>query len=184
MSEVIMRFWGVLLLLAFTVSPVRAGCGDVSQDVQDFLRTEAGWSIIDMDDLYEPQRDAWERYRGGGLCPGMAQGNFFGDNKPAYALALKKTIDGHLFEKLVVISRIGERLIATELVPQKDMVYAGASAPTILVVWRTVPGTYKDLDSDESIDVKSDPIVFELIESTSTIYYYAEGAFKSLLATD
>lgn len=182
MSEVIMRFLSavLLLLLAFTVSPVWARCEDRPQDVQDFLRTEAGWSIINVDDLVEEERDAWKRYRGGGLCPGMAEGNFFGDNKQAYALALKKTIDGHLFEKLVVISRIGERLIATEVVPQEDAMRTGG----ILVVWRIVPGTYKDLDSDTSIGIKTDPIVFELIGSTSTIYYYSEGAFKSLRITE
>jgi hypothetical protein len=187
---VIMRFWGavLLLLLPFTVSPVRAECGAAPQDVQDFLRTEAGWSIIDTSDLYEPergvweQRDVWERYRGAGPCPGLAEGNFFGNDKLAYALALKKTIGGHTFEKLVVISRSGEKFITTELVPQKDVAYENESAPVIFVVWKTVPGTYRDEDSGKSITIKSDPIVYEHVEQPwSTIYYYySEGAFKSL----
>jgi hypothetical protein len=187
--DIIMRFWGaaLLLLLPFTAPAVRAECEAVPQDVQDYLRTEAGWSIVDTSDLYEPQygiweqRDVWQKFRGAGACPGLAEGNFWGNDKVGYALALKKTIGRRTFEKLVIVSRSGEKFVSDELIPQTDAAYEGATAPVIFAVWTASPGIYTDIDSGGTITLINDALVCEYVALWKTIYYYySEGTIKSL----
>lgn len=177
-----MRTVYILLAMMLLVSArAWAGCDNLPPDVRDFLRSESGWSIVSLKDLYEVERSDWDKVHSG-LCPGMAEGDFFGNGHQSYALALLSTVKGRTFERLVVLYRSGRVISSQELVRKTDMMYT--NSPTIFVVWKTMPGVFFDLETGSHISISNESIVWEVIGSMSTMYYYTGRVFKSIIATE
>ena len=177
-----MRVFFISLLMMFGVcASANAACESVPQDVQEYLRSEPGWAFVDVKDLVDDDKSLWEQSHHG-LCPGVAIVDLDGKGQQSYALALLKGGSGRAIEKLVVIRRQSGRFMRWVLAPPANVMYTNVMAP--FVVWRTSPGTYRDLKSGHQVKLTHHGIVYEKMEATATVYYLSKGRFKSILTSE
>lgn len=53
-----------------------------------------------------------------------------------------------------------------------------------IAVSSTPPGTYSGAESSPTVELKMDGIVVEALEAGSIIYYWSNGRFKKIIASE
>jgi len=98
-------------------------------DVQVYLLSQPGWSVVDTKDLVEDDQNLWEQHHRG-LCPGIGIVDLDGRGETAYALALLNHANGQVTEKVVVIRNQGGS-VAELLVPPMNIMFTNVASPLL-----------------------------------------------------
>jgi hypothetical protein len=154
----------------------RADCDEVPPPVQEALKAEPEWVLVQRKDLLEEHRVFSDEARPG-LCPGFAAADLEGEGRPSYALSLIKFEGTKTFQKLVVLRPDGDGFKPETLVDAREIAMP-------FVVFNVGPGTYDRAAGDKGVTVKTDSIVYARLFTGATQYYLAKGKFRSFAVTD
>lgn len=168
-----------LMLLITNCTSAFAQCRTLPEVVQQYLRSEPGWSVVDSSDLVPADNVLWERYHAG-LCPGMAVVDLDGAGQPSYGLALLNRESGQ--EKLVILRHQPSGFSADLVVPPTSVSSANIISPR--VVWRVGAGNFRDRENGQITRVSHDAVVYEKLEATATAYYLEDGRYRSILTSN
>src|ERR1700680_1602073 len=131
----------ILIWALGACAQAKAECAAIPAEVEQYLRSQPGWAVVDMKDLVKDDQALWERNHSG-LCPGIAAVDLDGTGTNAYAVALLNSANGQETERAVVLRRQAGRVTQEPLVSPTNVRFANVASP--LVVWRAGPGTYRD----------------------------------------
>ena len=110
----------------------------------------------------------------GAACPGLAKINFYGDQKPTWALVLIGGKDPKKNAELVIAHRL-------------DIGWETQSLETtdgFPVVWRESAGKYEDVYGQESIKAPYPVVVFCGYESWAILYAWTGSEVKKIWISD
>lgn len=163
-----------LILSCFSVA-ARADCNLLPRDVQAYLKSQQGWSVVTEDDLISDDVALWHKYHTN-QCPGFTAVALGPGKALSYALALLHRNRSEISEKLIVIEQRAGQPAYLQLV---------AVAPVVspFVVWRAPPGIYRDEISRKSTRAPHDAIIYEKMEASATAYYLSDGRFHSVVTS-
>jgi hypothetical protein len=160
-------------LLLFVLSTAALGaCPLPSKEVQQYLSSQPGWSVVDIKDLISDDQKLWAQHRGTS-CPGIAIAKLDDSGRQAYAIALLDRAGDRLNEKVVVLLPRSARLSPRTLITAHKV-------DTPSVIWRAPPGDYRDWEGGPTIHVPTDSIVVEKMESNAMLYYLRGNQFHSV----
>jgi hypothetical protein len=128
--------------------------------------------IVALTDLNAGDKELFQKDHNG-RCPGLVKVDFYGDGMPTWALALTAE-DGSKTE-LVVARQLGKRW-KTTLLETTD-----GPAP---VVWRQVPGKYRDVYGEKTIRATHPVIVFCGYNSWAVIYAWSGKEVNKIWLSD
>jgi hypothetical protein len=128
-----------------------------------------------VNDLGSDDRALWQRYHRG-LCPGAAIANF-GDGGKSYVLAMLDRSHAQLQEKLVVVKWAHANYSEQVLSPANK-------TDRVSVVWRLKPGSSYDYATGQTVSVRHDSVVYEVMESAALQFYWTSGKFHTLQTAD
>lgn len=170
-----MRVFGAWLFLFMFVQVVHAaprnGQCDLPQDLQsEITRKYPGRKLVTLSDLQEDDRASFQKDHSDS-CPGLVKVDFYGDDKPTFAMVLI-TKDN---SELVVAHWVGETWRTTVL---------GTGGPNIPVVWSLPPGEYTDVNGTKTIRASRSVIVFLEYESWGILYAWTGNAVRKIWIAD
>jgi hypothetical protein len=140
-----------------------------------------GWRIKRTDDiLVDYQMNLWKKKRSG-QCPGIALGHFLSASENAYAfLLIPEAADQKGFKVIVVGGAegkpTGSRVVVVEEAKDKS---SGD-----IVIYRRPPGVYTSPDKDRRVQIHLDGVQVERMEVSTTIFYWQNDRFESLVMSD
>jgi hypothetical protein len=170
------RLLSVVMLSTFLTSIVVVEpCGDglLPSEVRKLFNERfPAWHIVMLADLGADDRKTWESL-GGERCPGIAIGHFRDWKNLSYAVLLNWRNGGVLYERLAVADELSPgRYRVRELAPSAVVTKPG-------VIHQEPPGEYKGRNN-ERIRVRTEVIAHEALGVTATVYYWADGRYRSL----
>jgi hypothetical protein len=166
----------LVLLSLLLAAPAFAAQCSAPKPVRGFLKTHAGWSLVDVTDLGAADRVAWRKLHRG-ACPGVAVAELGSKGEKSYALAvLSKGRNGRM-ERLVLLEADGKKLVPRTLVP-------AFAVGDPIVVWRAKPRSVREFGSRRRIALPRDSVVFEKIGMSSKVFYFADGQIRTLLTME
>ncbi len=183
------HYFSILTFLLFPLLHVSAAAGgesDAPTRCAALLPPEAkskvehvfpGWQVVELSLLSPDEQEMW-RSRRGSQCAGVAIGEFRGPGEKSYAVVIVRTTEGLKEGKLLVLEK-GEGGYEIELLrEERDL-------SRFPVVHTGPPVKYREFyDRQKTIIPEHEVIVFELMESTATVYYYKAGEYLQLLISD
>jgi hypothetical protein len=126
-------------------------------------------------DLNKDDQEIWDRTHKG-ECPGITSGRFASQSRLDYAVLLLNEQSAQRRVRLIVIS--SDASSATT-------VYSNDKVTNYPVIYVRKPGRYHDFyDRKKSVQVDSDVLIYEHIESRSLAFYYKGGKFARVLVSD
>jgi hypothetical protein len=159
------------ILVACFAAPAHAGCEAIPDMVRDYLHANPEWSLLtDMHD--DDDQKSWDRLHPG-LCPGIAEGNFYGSGSKTYAVVLTRAVGSKTNEKIVLVRRVGARLSEQVLIPAYEM-----HIPMVVIAMP--PGTYEDAWKSRKVILDHDSILTAQWEAAADLYYFRRGKFRRL----
>jgi hypothetical protein len=135
-----------------------------------------GWKIVSASDLTEHDRALWNAKHSHD-CPGVAEGDYFGDRQVSYAVTLVNRQPTRTLETLVVLKRHNGSFELTELSKAQE-------ATRTLVVFRLRHDTFEDIETSERTRTTSDAIAYEDIAAGMLVYAWHDGKFKEIHISD
>ena len=137
------------------------------------------WRIKNVSDLVADDQTLWAKAHPKD-CPGVAIGRFEESDRVAYAVVVPKAKirDGY---KVIILkeSPSGGDYVARVL-DKSNGEYSGSG----LVISKAPPGKYPDFYGTAEAQVKLDAIFVEWIEKAAVLYYWANGTYRRIQATD
>jgi len=143
-----------------------------------------GWRLITLSALSDEDQRTWRQERNGD-CPSIALGDFDGSGRRQYAALLisKKAtpVQGETYST--------RQMRLLHVVSAQDGAYSFSTitqdvTTLIPVVYRSPPGQYEyfktNSDVKTVIQISTDVIVVEVMESSSTAYFFKKGKFVAL----
>ncbi|HET9281511.1 MAG TPA: hypothetical protein VFR24_06075 [Candidatus Angelobacter sp.] len=134
------------------------------------------WKVLTVADLPVDDREIWEDDYDE-KCPGITTGQFGPNNSRAYAVTLVRSMNGALYQTLVLVAEKNQRYQVTTLSRSQKI-----TRPSI--VRRLPGGTYSSAEGEMQIDATSDVIAYETIEAGTIIYYWNNGKYKNLIISE
>jgi len=130
--------------------------------------------IVGLADLNEDDRNLYKK--GHGLrCPGLVEVNFYGDDKPTWALVLMSSEDPTQIKS--------ELLVARKLELDWD-IHSLSVATGIPVVWRQNPGKYKDIYGQKAIQATRPVVVLCYYNSSAVIFAWNGKKIEKVWLSD
>lgn len=150
--------------------------------IPDFLSTKMkssfiGWRIKNLGDFDEFNRAAWVKAKPS-LCPGIASGHFINSQAKDYALLLVPKDQKNQSYKIVVFSLKGEKVNSLALERGRNKFVERIAVSSI------PPGKYSGAEDSPTVELKTDGIVVEALEAGSIIYYWSNGRFRKIIASE
>ena len=147
-------------------------CQPVPAAVSRYLTASPGWRLVEPRDLVPDDRALWGRHHAA-ACPGMAEVKLSGPKDRAFAIAVIKTSDGRMRERLVLIRKSRQPQVLTDI---------AGDAPS--VVWKAGPGDARAFGTGKRIRIPNESFVFEKMEASATQYFLRSGKIETLLISD
>jgi hypothetical protein len=145
--------------------------------IATYLKTHAGWHILDVSDLDKDSRSFW-REEHSGKCPGLTRVVVDETHLTSFGLALVSDRGGKVVQKIILLQAKpgGGYNIRTLM---------AASEGKGLVIWRQPPLRMKDyFGSGRSVSTRYDGVVIERPESASRLYYLRNGKVRMIQLGD
>lgn len=135
------------------------------------------WDIVTINDLAADDQMLWTK-KHPDECPGIAWAEFNGRGTPSYAVTLIRRERGKLWQTLVVAAagRGGKYNLIVLSKPQETA--------QVSVVEKLPPGRYSNADQSLDVSTRYPVIQYEVIESGAIIYFWKNGRYKSLIASE
>ena len=145
--------------------------------VEEILIKNSGWKILEFSDLSPDDQVIWKQ-TSANYCPGVAIGDFSGDGRQTYAVAIILDAGKRQEEKLFFADLKNDVLTITELNSENNVTFFAA-------VRKGTPGEYKDVyDRTKKISIKNETIVYIHLESSAVTFYMRNNKFEKLLVSD
>jgi len=164
-------------LLSFVPRAVSAapnGACDLPKDLQSVVEGKyPGAKIVTLSDLNEDDKQLFEKEHSES-CPGLVKVDFYGDGKPAFALALTSKSGANLTTKLVLAHQAGTSWKVSTL--------DKADGP-VPVVWSDKPGEYKGI-CQRKIRAARPVIVFCGYSSWAILYAWTNNRIAKVWLRD
>jgi len=135
-----------------------------------------GWKIVSASDLTEHDRALWNA-KHSHVCPGVADGDYFGDRHVSYAVTLVNRQPTNMLQTLVVLRPQNGSYELIELSKAQE-------ASRVLVVFRLRPATFEDIETGERTRTASDSIAYEDIAAGMLVYASQKGKFKEIQVSE
>ena len=135
-----------------------------------------GWKIVSPSDLTEHDRALWNA-KHSHVCPGIANGDYFGERHVSYAVTLINRQPTKMLQTLVVLRPRDGSYELIELSKVQE-------ASRVLVVFRQRPATFEDVDAGERAKISSDSIAYEDIAAGMLVYAWQIDKFKEIHVSD
>jgi len=135
-----------------------------------------GWTVVSASDLTENDRVFWNSkhpYE----CPGVAIGDYFGSQNPAYAVTLIRHEALKTLQTLVVLRPRNGTYELIELSKPQE-------ASRVLVTFRVKPGLFKDIETGDNIKSGSDSIAYEDIAAGVLVYAWHRDKFREIQVSE
>jgi hypothetical protein len=164
-----------LTIAGLSGQSAQARCDPLPLAVKQYEQAHSGWSIVTLQDLAKEDQELWKQHKNN-QCPGLTRVNLEGSMRVSFALALLSHAKPSRLETLVVLRPVDDHFVATTLATEE------ISNPK--VVWRGAPGRDRDRTTGMPIFIPHECIVFEDMESTSTVYYLFHGKFRTAVISE
>jgi hypothetical protein len=135
-----------------------------------------GWRIVSPSDLTEHDKVLWNA-KHSYVCPGIANGDYFGDRHVAYAVTLINRQPTKMLQTLVVLKPHDGSYELIELSKAQE-------ASRVLVVFRQRPAAFEDIDAGGRTKITSDSIAYEDIAAGMLVYAWYNDKFKEIHVSD
>jgi hypothetical protein len=132
-----------------------------------------GAHVVNLADLGDYDKKLFKKDHGT-QCPGLVRVNFYGDEKPTWALVLMSGETQKSKAKL---------LVARKLDTDWDIRFIVSTSGTP-VVWREPPGKYEGVWGDKAIHARNPVIVFCGYESWVVVYAWNGKAVEKVQMSD
>ena len=147
-----------------------ADCEPHIAGLDNYLRSNPGWKLVQVKDLQEDDREFWGE-KHAGQCPGYTSVRFYG-TQDAHVVALAEKTQNGFREKLILL-RAGPPFSCVVLA--RPDVY-----PTPAVVFNAPAGTYFDERTRKNTAVPHEAIIYSKLESWSLLFYWHLKGFHEL----
>lgn len=145
---------------------------DLPKDLQSVVESKyPGRTLVTFSDLDDVAKELFQREHSDS-CPGMVKLDFYGDDKPALALALATKSVSKRKTELVLAHQLG--------VDWETATLATTDGPA-WVVWSEKPGEYKDVHGGKKIRATNPVIIFCGYSSREVLYAWTNNKVAKLL---
>jgi len=134
------------------------------------------WKIVSTSDLTEHDRVLWNA-KHSHVCPGIANGDYFGDRRVSYAVTLVNRQPTKMLQTLVLLKPHNGSYELIELSKAQE-------TSRVLVVFRLRPASFEDIDTGERTKITSHSIAYEDIAAGMLVYAWRNGKFKEIHVSD
>jgi len=177
-----------ILLVTFQAAAIAA---EQSQSVLDFcvpvlpeqarqvIETQyTGWRILVVSDLNKDDQEIWSRTHRG-QCPGITSGRFVSSSKADYAVLLINKQSTPRETRVIVIRSNASSAY------EAMTIYSNNKVTNYPVIHTSKSGKYHDFhDRKKFVQIDSDVLIYEHIESRALAFYYKGGKFVRLVISD
>lgn len=149
--------------------------------INDGLKAKfAQWRVKQVSDMEADEQNLWLKGPNGAACPGIAIGHFVSADSLSYAFLLVPQSDPTGGHRIVVFNKDTTKDAYTwTLLDHADgQTYSG------LVISKTEPGKYNNLESAKSVRIKLDGLYVEWMEKGAVLYFWSEGRFHKIVVSD
>lgn len=149
--------------------------------VKKLLDTKySDWRPKDASELGADDKGLWMKAHPK-ECPGIAIGHFEESNRLSYAVLLVPKSELKHGYKIIVLRELPTgNAYSARLLDQADGEYSSSG----LVISKVPPGKYSDFENTASVRVKLDAVNVEWIEKAAVLYYWANGKYRTIQASD
>jgi hypothetical protein len=173
MKAAAMALWLVILVLP-TCAQSPANVCALPKSLQDIVAVKyPGAKVITLSDLNEDDQQFFQKDHHG-ACPGLVKVDFYGDDKPTFALSLATPAQTGFNTQLVVAHLLGANWKTTVLGE------TGGPAPAI---WSEKPGAYEGVYGAKMRSTRS-VILFVGYESWAVTYAWDGRKVKHIQIND
>jgi hypothetical protein len=173
MKAAAMALWLVILVLP-TCAQSPANVCALPKSLQDIVAVKyPGAKVITLSDLNEDDQQFFQKDHHG-ACPGLVKVDFYGDDKPTFALSLATPAQTGFNTQLVVAHLLGANWKTTVLGE------TGGPAPAI---WSEKPGAYEGVYGAKMRSTRS-VILFVGYESWAVMYAWDGRKVKHIQIND
>jgi len=177
--------FGTLGLVPIQISPTEhaTACDDsaLPASVRDLLNTKfSEWRPKQVSDMDADDQQLWLTAVHGKECPGLAVGHFETADELSYAILLVPKANPSGGHKIVVVSKGAPKNAFT----WKLLDHAEGQTYSGLVISKSAPGKYSDLENNKSIRLKLDGIQVEWMEKGAVLHFWSEGRYRKLRVSD
>jgi hypothetical protein len=137
----------------------------------------ASWRYERVSDLPEEYQKMWTTHNPKD-CPGFAAGHFINLENLSYAVLLISGSGQSVSSKLLVVNRTKKGTYAATVLTEEK------TTQHYEVVSRVPPGAYSDPEGGSSVRLRLDGVLLEALEVGSTLYYWRNGRFHSLVLSE
>jgi len=178
------HYW-LWCLMLLTGTLLRAQTADLRSACENKLPGQAQkvvakklkhWKVLTAADLPADDREIWEDDYDE-KCPGITTGQFGPNQSLAYAVTLVRSMNGALYQTLVLVAEQNQRYQVTTLSRSQK-----ATHPSI--VRRLPGGSYSSAEGETQIDAASDVIAYETIQAGTIIYYWNKSKYRELVISE
>jgi len=163
----------VLVLVQGEAAQLSTEC-DLPKDLQRIVESKyPGTRIVTLSDLNDSDKQLFQKEHGDS-CPGLAKVDFYGDNKPTFALALTTKSETYPKTRLVLAHQVETRWKVATL--------DKADGP-VPVIWSDKPGEYKGV-YQHKIHTTRPVIVFSGYSSWAVLYAWTNDRIAKLWLRD
>jgi len=134
------------------------------------------WKVLTAADLPVDDREIWEDDYDE-KCPGITAGQFGPKQSQAYAVTLVRSMDGALYQTLVLVAEKDQRYQVTTLSQSQRV-----AAPSI--VRRLPAGSYSSPEGNTQIEAAFNVIAYERIQAGTVIYYWNKSKYRNLIVSE
>jgi hypothetical protein len=134
-----------------------------------------GAHVVHLGDLQDDDKKFFQKDHGS-QCPGLVRLNFYGDEKPTWALVLVSGENEKSKSELIVARKLEGSWEIRSI--------SGGSTTGTPVVWREPPGKYEGVWGDKTIHARNPVIVYCGYESCMVIYAWNGKAIEKVQIMD
>jgi hypothetical protein len=173
MAIVVSALWLLALVRGAAAQSPKNVC-DLPRDLQNVLEGKyPEYKVVTLSELNEDDKRFFQKEHADG-CPGLAKVDFYGDNKPTFALALTRKNQATPTTKLILAHQVAAKWGLAAL--------DKADGP-VPVVWSDNPGEYKGLYQDKIRSTRP-VIIFCGYSSWAVLYAWTGKTIAKLWLRD
>jgi hypothetical protein len=176
----------IVVLVAFQATAIAAEQSQLASCVpalpegaRQVIETKySNWRILVDSDLNKDDQEIWSRTHRG-ECPGITSGRFVSPSKADYAVLLVNKQSAHREVRVIVVRS------NTSSAYEATAIYSNNQVTNYPVIHTSKPGKYHDFhDRKKFVQIDSDVLIYEHIESRALAFYYKGGKFIRLVISD
>jgi hypothetical protein len=133
-----------------------------------------GTHVVSLSDLNQDDKMMFQKEHGSN-CPGLARVDFYGDEKPTFALVLLRA-NGPQKAELIVAHQVQNQW--------QTLLVDTADTSIVPVVWSEKPGKYDDVYGQKTLNATRPVVVFCGYESWAILYAWTGKQVEKIWISD